>query len=83
MHPIYANISASISELKKNPTALLMEAAGQPIAILNHNKPAAYLIPSDMYVEILELLEEAGLRDLIAERLRESSQSIRVKLDDL
>ena len=83
MNYIHANISASISELKKNPTALLNEAAGEPIAILNHNKPAAYLIDADLYVHMLDLLEDAGLLSLVKERLLEANQAIEVKWDDL
>jgi antitoxin StbD len=83
MHNIHAHFSASISELKKNPTALLHESAGEPIAILNHNKPAAYLIHADLYVHMLNLLEEAGLSALIKDRLKETSQAIKAKLDDL
>ncbi|BBJ32379.1 hypothetical protein RAS_14880 [Rickettsia asiatica] len=43
MEHIYANLTVSISEFKKSPTALLDKASGEPIALLNHNKPTAYL----------------------------------------
>ncbi|HHJ35153.1 MAG TPA: type II toxin-antitoxin system Phd/YefM family antitoxin, partial [Gammaproteobacteria bacterium] len=49
MKQVLSSCSASISELKKNPTALLNEAEGSPIAILNHNVPTAYLIPAETY----------------------------------
>ncbi|EER22431.1 type II toxin-antitoxin system Phd/YefM family antitoxin, partial [Rickettsia endosymbiont of Ixodes scapularis] len=45
MEHIYANLTVSISEFKKSPTALLDKASGEPVALLNHNKPTAYLIP--------------------------------------
>lgn len=48
MEQVLSSYSASISELKMNPTALLNEAEGLPIAILNHNVPA-YLIPAETY----------------------------------
>lgn len=56
-----ANCSASISELQKNPTALLKESGGEAIAILNHNKPAAYLVPAETYEWLLEQLEDQAL----------------------
>ncbi len=37
MQPILSNYTASITELKKSPTQLLKDAAGEAIAILNHN----------------------------------------------
>jgi len=49
MQQIFASFSASISELKKNPTALLNKAEGETIAILNHNLPTTYLVPADKY----------------------------------
>jgi len=43
MEQLYANTSVSISELKKNPSAIIQGAEGFAVAILNHNRPAAYL----------------------------------------
>ena len=54
MEIIFAKFSASISELKKNPSALIQKSEGSPIAILNHNKPAAYLVPASTYETLLE-----------------------------
>ncbi|NWO07430.1 MAG: type II toxin-antitoxin system Phd/YefM family antitoxin, partial [Alteromonadaceae bacterium] len=39
-HAIYTEITASISELKKNPMAAVGAGEGLPIAVLNRNKPA-------------------------------------------
>lgn len=83
MEQIYAALSASVSELKRNPTALLNDAHGEPIAILNHNKPTAYLIPAESYEVILGCLEEYNLNTLIKERLAEKSQAINIDLNDL
>lgn len=83
MRQVLADCSASISELKKSPTALLNEAAGAPIAILNHNKPAAYLIPADTYEFMMEMLDDIDLTKIVKERLKEKSQAVEVSLDDL
>jgi antitoxin StbD len=83
MEHINANLSISISELKKSPMALLNKANGEPIAILNHNKPAAYLIPAIAYDLFVEILEERELTSVIKKRLLEKNQAIEVKLDDL
>ena len=47
MESVLASCSASISELKKNPSALIDKSDGEPIAILNHNRPTAYLVPAE------------------------------------
>ena len=83
MRQVLANCSASISELKKNPTALLNEADGEAIAILNHNKPAAYLVPAETYEWLMDQLEDAELARLVESRREELSEAVEVSLDDL
>jgi len=80
---LLAHYSASISELKKNPTALLNEAEGAPIAILNHNKPTAYLVPAETYERLLELLDDHELAQIVEQRRADRAQAIEVSLDDL
>ena len=83
MQPILAPFSASISELKENPTALLKQAQGETIAILHHDSPAAYLVPADVYQQLLEKLEDYELGKLVQERQAEKALAIDVSLDDL
>lgn len=49
MDALQARLSVSITELKKNPSAIIDNAHGQPIAILNHNRPTAYLVPASTF----------------------------------
>ena len=83
MRQVLADCSASISELKKNPTALLNEADGAAIAILNHNKPAAYLVPAQMYEQLMEQLEDYELTKVVESRRGDLSQAVEVSIDDL
>ena len=83
MRQVLADFSVTISELKKNPSALLSQASGSPIAVLNHNKPAAYLIPADTYEAIMDMIEDYELGKLVEERRNEQAQAIAVSLDDL
>ncbi len=83
MKQVLSSCSASISELKKNPTALLNEAEGAPIAILNHNVPAAYLVPAETYEWLMDKLEDAELAQIVRERAAEKDRAIAVELDEL
>ena len=83
MESIFAKLSASISELKKNPSALLNQTEGEPIIILNHNKPAAYLVPAKTYEALLDLLEDYELGKIVKERQNEKSSAVEVSLDEL
>ena len=83
MNSVLANCSASISELKRNPSALIDQADGEPIAIPNHNKPTAYLVPAETYEELMEKLEDYQLGIIVKERQNEKISAIDVDLDEL
>lgn len=83
MRQILAGYSVSISELKKNPSAILQEAGGVPVAILNHNKPAAYLLSAETYENLMALMEDYELAKLVDARLKDKDQAIEVCIDDL
>ncbi len=83
MESVLASCSASISELKKNPSALIDQSDGEPIAILNHNKPTAYLIPAETYEVLLEKIEDYQLGLLVHERQNEKISAVEVTLDEL
>lgn len=81
MERIYAGASVSISDLKKNPSRIINEAEGSPVAILNHNKPSAYLIPADAFEALMEKLEDYELARVVKER--ESEPAVKVSLHEL
>ncbi len=83
MKQVLSSCSASISELKKNPTALLNDAEGSPIAILNHNVPTAYLIPADTYEWLMDKLEDTELAQIVTDRANEKDKAIEVSIEDL
>ncbi|MCG5536079.1 type II toxin-antitoxin system prevent-host-death family antitoxin [Ectothiorhodospira mobilis] len=83
MRQVLADYSVSISELKKNPSSVLSKADGSPIAVLNHNKPAAYLIPAELYEVMMDRIEDAELASIVEERLGDKGQAVPVSLDDL
>lgn len=81
MDKIYARASVSISDLKKNPSRIINEAEGAPVAILNHNKPSAYIIPAEAFEALMERFEDYNLAQLVKER--EKEPTVKVSLDDL
>jgi antitoxin StbD len=83
MRQVLAQCSASISELKKNPTALLNEANGAAVAILNHNKPTAYLVPAETYEWLMERLDDYELAQVVESRRAELADAVEVSLDEL
>ncbi len=83
MDAIFSNCSTSISELKKNPSKIITEAEGATVAILNHNKPMAYLVPSETYAKLMERLDDLDLALLTAERAEEKKSAIKVSINEL
>ena len=81
MEMVYADASVSITELKENPSAIIEQAEGFPIAILNHNKPAAYLVPAAAFEALLDKLEDVELAAIV--KAREDQAEVEVSLDDL
>lgn len=80
-HTILANTTASISELKKNPMAIVAAGEGFPVAVLNRNEPAFYCIPAAAYEELLDKLEDSELNRIADER--RSQPEVTVSVDDL
>lgn len=81
VEPLLAGASISISDLKKNPTAAIEAAEGFPIAILNRNKPSAYLIPAAAWAALVDRLEDIELAALV--RARADEVPVPVALSDL
>lgn len=81
MHRILSRQTVSISELKKNPAAVIEAADGEAVAILVHNRPSAYLVPADTYQRMLDRLEDAELATIV--RSRKTERTVKVKLDEL
>lgn len=83
MEHIYANLTASISELKRGPSALLDKSSGEAVALLNHNKPTAYLVPAKLYEKMLDYIDNKELVELAKHRLKDKAKAIKVSLDEL
>jgi len=80
-HQIYADISAGISELKKNPMSVVAQGEGFPVAILNRNEPVFYAVPAEAYERLMDKLEDVELAEIVRQRANEPL--IEVSIDDL
>ena len=83
MQTIQANFTASISELKKSPAQILKQAKGNVVAILNHNVPSAYLVPSAVYEKMIEIIDDYHLSKAVDIALASDEKPIKVSLDEI
>ena len=57
--------NVSISELKKNPSAVFEGAEDYPVAVLKRNKTAGYVVSKEMFEKMVELVEESLDKEVI------------------
>jgi antitoxin StbD len=81
MERIEADMVVSVSDLKRNPTAVMSDAQGEPVAVLNHNRVMAYMVPARTYEAMLERLDDLDLIEIIKSRAHEVG--VPVNIDDL
>ena len=81
MQRVEANIAISVSDLKKNPSAVFEQSGGDAVAVLNHNRVMGYMVPAALYEAMMERLDDEDLIRVARERMDEPSYP--VALDDL
>lgn len=81
VHSVLAEVTTSISELKKNPMAVVEQGEGFPVAVLNRNQPAFYCVPAEAYEALMDKLEDVELAAIV--EARKDQKEIAVALDEL
>ncbi|ODV13345.1 MAG: plasmid stabilization protein [Thiobacillus sp. SCN 64-317] len=80
---VLAEVTASVSELKRNPMGTVAAGEGFPVAILNRNEPAFYCVPVKVYEALMDKLEDIELNALAEARMSDGKLPVKVLLDDL
>ena len=80
---ILADACVGISELKKNPAAVIAAARERQVAVLNRNKPVAYIIAPHVWEYLCELVDDLKLVDLVNEELERDEEPVPVTIDEL
>jgi antitoxin StbD len=83
MEAIFADVTVSMSEFKKNPAAVLREAHSRPVAVLNHNKAAFYLVEPALFEAMLDELADQELHRKVLARMAEREHAIEVDIDEV
>ncbi|QDA35905.1 plasmid stabilization protein (plasmid) [Paracoccus liaowanqingii] len=78
---IHAGVTASVTELRRDPMGTIAAGHGGAVAILNRNAPAFYCVPAAEYEAMLTAIEDAELHALADARA--ASPEITVSLDEL
>ena len=85
MNVIHAEITIGVTELRESPTRILKRAEDedQAVAILNHNKPAGYIISPKMMEAMLDSIADRIAENHAKSRMTTLGKARRIKLDDL
>ena len=83
MEAIYSDVTISMSEFKKNPAQVLKVAGEKPVAVLNHNRPAFYMITPKLFEALVDELADRDLIELTRQRLLKKDTAIEVDIDHI
>lgn len=81
MDAILSHHSVSVTELKRGYAGILQSAADEPVAVLNHNKPEAYLLSAAYYEQLMTTIEDLVDARLLRDRVE--GPFVEVSLDEL
>lgn len=68
MDTVLSHHSVSVTDLKRNYASILAQADDEPVAVLNHNRPEAYLVPAPYFERLMQYLEDLEDAKLARER---------------
>ena len=74
METLLADLTVSLSDFKKNPAKVLREAKAQPVAVLNHNKAAFYMVDPVLFEALIDEVEVAQLMPRLRARIASAAK---------
>ena len=83
MDALLADASIGITELKKNPSAVIRDAGDASVVILHHNRPTAYLVPPRRYEAMMDVLDDLALAEIVNERLKHLDDAEEASIEEL
>ena len=75
--------SIGISELREAPAKAFEDAGDEAVVVLNHNKPAGYILSPKLMSAFLDAMADRAAAAKAAPRLKSLSKARRITLDDL
>ncbi len=81
MDTILSNTTVSVTDLKRSYAEIVKQAGDTAVAILNHNRPEAYLMGAAHYERLMAYMEDLEDAKLIQERA--NGPFVDVNIDDL
>ncbi len=74
METLLTDLTVSMSDFKRNPAKVLRDAQAQPVAVLNHNKAAFYMVDPVLFEALLDEVEDMQLMPLLKSRIASAAK---------
>jgi antitoxin StbD len=81
MQTLLSELTVSMSDFKKNPAKVLRDAGARPVAVLNRNKAAFYMVDPELFEALIDEVEDAQMRPLLKARIASALKGNYVEVD--
>ena len=75
--------SIGISDLREAPARAFEQAGDEAVVVLNHNRPAGYIVSQALMARILDQLADRAVVNKARERLASLDKARKITLDEL
>lgn len=83
MDPIYSFHSIGISDLREAPARAFEQAGDEAVVVLNHNRPAGYIVSPALMSRIMDQLADRAVTEKARSRVASIASARRITLDEL
>jgi antitoxin StbD len=83
MDSILSTHSIGISDLREAPARMFEQAGDEAVVVLNHNRPAGYIVSNQLMARILDQLADRAIASKAATRVASVKTARKITLDEL
>ncbi len=83
MDTVLTNRSIGISELREAPAKAFEQAGDEAVVVLNHNKPAGYILSPQLMAAFLDAMADQAVTIKAAARVGGLARARRISVDEL
>lgn len=83
MDVLFSTHSIGISDLREAPARAFEQAGDQAVVVLNHNRPAGYIVSSQLMASILDQLADKAASKKAESRLATLETARKISINEL
>ena len=83
MDTILSLHSIGISDLREAPARAFEQAGDEAVVVLNHNRPAGYIVSSALMARIMDQLADRVITEKAASRIATLHEARKITMDEL